>query len=128
MLSAHGTVIAKVSGRQKLLKQGDDIFVNDRIVTGDKSFVVLKFEDGASVTLQQDSTVFIESYRYNASEQDAATLRLESGGLRFLAGAMAKSNPAGYKVRTPVALMVIRGPEFAVTLCGTQICTGEDEN
>jgi len=125
VLSEHGTVTAKASGQYRSLKLGDEFFVNDRIITSDKSFVVLQFEDGASLTLLQDSVVVIESYRYNATEQDAAILRLESGGLRFVAGAMAKSNPAGYKVRTPVALMVIRGPEFAISLCGNQICIGD---
>ena len=125
VISTHGTVTAKVSGQYRPLKSGDEFFINARIITGDKSFVVLQFEDGASLTLLQDSAVVIESYRYNATEQDAAILRLESGGLRFVAGAMAKSNPAGYKVRTPVALMVIRGPEFAISLCGNQICIGD---
>lgn len=126
VFASSGTVTAKISGKQRPLQQGDDIFVNDRIVTGDKSFVVLQFIDGTRVTLLANSAVLIESYHYLATKQDAAIVSLESGGLRIIAGAMAKSNPEGFKVRTPVALMMVRGPEFAVKLCGDQICT-EDE-
>lgn len=124
--NSQGTVTAKISGTKRSLQRGEPVFVNDQIVTADKSFVVLQFADGASVTLLQNSAVLIETYSYLETEQDAAIFRLQSGGLRITAGAMAKSNPAGYQVRTPVALMVVRGPEFAVTLCGDQICT-EDE-
>ena len=126
VLTSRGTVTAYISSEQRPLMQGDQIFVNERIVTEDKSFVVLQFKDGARVSLHSNSAMVIERYLYNATVQDAATLRLEAGGLRVIAGAMAKSNPEGFKVRTPVALMVVRGSEFTVMLCGDQICT-EDE-
>ena len=126
VLTARGTVTVEISDEQRPLKQGDPIFVNDRIVTADKSFVVLQFVDDARVSLLSNSAMVIEKYLYHETGQDVATLSLESGGLRVIAGAMAKSNPGGYKVRTPVALMVVRGSEFAMMLCGDQICT-EDE-
>ncbi len=124
--ASSGTVTAELSRKQRPLQQGDPIFVNDRIVTGDKSFVVLQFVDGARLTILANSAVLIERYRYQEAAQDAAIVSLEAGGLRIIAGAMAKSNPEGFKVRTPVALMVVRGAEFAMKLCGDQICT-EDE-
>ncbi len=40
--------------------------------------------------------------------------------------AMAKTNPENYKVRTPVALMGVRGTEFSIMLCGDEVCA-EDE-
>ena len=126
VLTARGTVTVEISDEQRPLKQGDPIFVNDRIVTADKSFVVLRFVDDARVSLLSNSAMVIEKYLYKETEQDAAILSLEAGGLRISAGAMAESNPGGYKVRTPVALMVVRGSEFAMMLCGDQICT-EDE-
>jgi hypothetical protein len=39
---------------------------------------------------------------------------------------MAKSNPENYKVRTPVALMGVRGTEFSIMLCGDEVCA-EDQ-
>jgi hypothetical protein len=41
---------------------------------------------------------------------------------------MAKTHPENYKVRTPVALMGVRGTEFSVILCGEGVCdeTGEE--
>jgi hypothetical protein len=39
---------------------------------------------------------------------------------------MAKTHPENYKVRTPVALMGVRGTEFSIQLCGDQLCA-EDQ-
>ena len=127
VVASRGTVTAEVGGEQRILKQGDDIFVNDQIITGNKSFAVLQFVDGAKVTVRPNSAMLIEDYVYNGTDQDSATLSLVSGGLRVITGAMAKTNPENYKVRTPVALMGVRGTEFAVMLCGDQICAADEQ-
>ena len=122
VVASRGEVIALSNGGSRLLKQGEFIHVNDEIITSNRSFAVLQFEDGAKVTVRPDSTIIIEQYLYNGDAEDAATLSLVEGGLRVITGAMAKSNPENYKVRTPVALMGVRGTEFSIMLCGDQIC------
>ena len=126
VVASRGEVSALANGDSRELKQGDFIFVNDEILTGDRSFVVLQFTDGAKVTVRPDSTLIIEQYLYAGNSDDEATLNLVSGGLRVITGAMAKSNPENYKVRTPVALMGVRGTEFSIMLYGDQICA-EDQ-
>jgi hypothetical protein len=126
VVASRGEVIAMVDGGSRELKQGDFIYVNDEIMTSNRSFAVLQFVDGAKVTVRPDSTMLVESYLYNGDEDDEATLSLVSGGLRVITGAMAKTNPENYKVRTPVALMGVRGTEFSVMLCGDQVCDEEN--
>ena len=128
VVASRGEVIALSNGGSRELKQGDFIYVNDEIMTTNRSFVVLQFEDGAKVTVRPDSTLIIEQYLYNGDAGDEAELNLVSGGLRVITGAMAKNNPENYKVRTPVALMGVRGTEFSVILCGEGVCdeTGEE--
>ena len=122
VVASRGEVIALSNGGSRELKQGDFIYINDEIITSNRSFAVLQFEDGAKVTVRPDSTLVIEQYVYNGNDDDAATLNLVEGGLRVITGAMAKSNPENYKVRTPVALMGVRGTEFSVVLCGDHVC------
>lgn len=126
VVASRGEVIAMADGGSRELKQGDFIYVSDEIITSNRSFAVLQFEDGAKVTVRPDSTLIIESYLYNGDSNDEATLSLVEGGLRVITGAMAKTNPENYKVRTPVALMGVRGTEFSIMLCGDEICA-EDE-
>jgi hypothetical protein len=122
VVASRGEVIAMSNGGSRELKQGDFVYVKDEIMTTNRSFVVLQFEDGAKVTVRPDSTLIIEQYLYNGDSGDEAELNLVSGGLRVITGAMAKSNPENYKVRTPVALMGVRGTEFSVVLCGENVC------
>jgi hypothetical protein len=122
VVASRGEVIAMSNGGSRELKQGDFVYVKDEIMTTNRSFVVLQFEDGAKVTVRPDSTLIIEQYLYNGDSRDEAELNLVSGGLRVITGAMAKSNPENYKVRTPVALMGVRGTEFSVVLCGENVC------
>ena len=126
VVASRGEVIALSDGGSRELKQGDFIFVEDEIMTSNRSFAVLQFVDGAKVTVRPDSTMIVETYLYNGNSEDAATLSLVSGGLRVITGAMAKSNPENYKVRTPVALMGVRGTEFSVMLCDDNVCEEEE--
>ena len=126
VVASRGEVIALSNGGSRELKQGDFIYVNDEILTSGRSFAVLQFTDGAKVTVRPDSTLIIEQYLYAGTDDDAATLNLVSGGLRVITGAMAKTNPENYKVKTPVALMGVRGTEFSILLCGDELCA-EDE-
>jgi hypothetical protein len=126
VVASRGEVMALSNGGSRELKQGDFIYVSDEILTSARSFAVLQFTDGAKVTVRPDSTLIIEQYLYAGNDSDEATLNLVSGGLRVITGAMAKSNPENYKVRTPVALMGVRGTEFSIMLCGDEVCA-EDE-
>ena len=126
VVASRGEVIAMSNGGSRELKQGDFVYVNDEIMTSNRSFAVLQFTDGAKVTVRPDSTMIIEQYLYAGNDNDEATLNLVSGGLRVITGAMAKTNPENYKVRTPVALMGVRGTEFSIMLCGDEVCA-EDQ-
>jgi len=126
VVASRGEVLAVSQGGSRELKQGDLIYVEDEIMTANRSFAVLQFVDGAKVTVRPDSLMIVETYMYNGNEEDTATLSLVSGGLRVITGAMAKSNPENYKVRTPVALMGVRGTEFSVMLCGDELCAEEE--
>ena len=126
VIASRGTVIALANGDSRELKQGGFVYVNDEILTSARSFAVLQFTDGAKVTVRPDSKLIIETYLYAGNDSDEATLNLVSGGLRIITGAMAKTNPENYKVRTPVALMGVRGTEFSIMLCGDEMCA-EDQ-
>jgi len=126
VVASRGDVIAASKGGSRELKQGDYVYIDDEIMTANRSFAVIQFVDGAKVTVRPDSLMIVETYAYNGTDDDAATLNLVSGGLRVITGAMAKTNPENYKVRTPVALMGVRGTEFSIMLCGDDICDQEE--
>ena len=127
VIASRGEVSALANGESRELKQGGFVYVNDEILTSARSFAVLQFTDGAKVTVRPGSKLIIETYLYAGNDSDEATLNLVSGGLRVITGAMAKTNPENYKVRTPVALMGVRGTEFSIMLCGDEICAEDQQ-
>lgn len=117
LVASRGDVFAELEAARRALAQGDSVEEEERIITGEKSFAVLQFVDGAKVTVRPNSVLDIKEYRYSGGDENAATLSLVQGGLRIITGAMAKSEPESFKVETPVALMGVRGTEFSIVLC-----------
>lgn len=113
-----GIVIAirgTVNTQNSFLNQGDKIHVGDAITTTSNSFAVLQFTDGSKLTVRPSSVVVVDEYSYDTGE-DKAQFSVVEGGLRIVTGAMAKNNPNDYLVKTPVALMGVRGTEFSILL------------
>ena len=104
------------------LGQGKGIYAEDQVTTGEKSFAVLQFVDGAKVTVRPESVLLVKEYAFTGGDEDIATLSLIKGGLRVVTGAMAKSNPEKYKVETPTALMGVRGTDFSLMICEDEAC------
>jgi len=117
LVASRGEVSAETAGESRSLVRGDGVNESDRVITGDKSFAILQFVDGAKVTVRPNTVLDIKQYVFSGTEGNAATLSLVEGGLRVITGAMAKTEPESFKVETPVALMGVRGTEFAVVLC-----------
>ena len=88
------------------------------VMTGEKSYAVLKFEDGQIIALQSNSQFQIQDYRYNPNnaQQSNIFVSLAKGGLRAITGAIAAQNKAAFKLQTPQATIGIRGTDFPVVL------------
>lgn len=102
------------------------------VTTGEKSYAVLKFEDGQIIALQSNSQFQVQDYRYNPSnaQQSNIFVSLAKGGLRAITGAIATQNKAAFKLQTPQATIGIRGTDFPVVLNNgmyTQVLQGAIE-
>lgn len=102
-----------------------DVYEGDSIFTEKRGFVIVQLSDGSKITVRPNSRVEITAYQYDSTDNDSVELSLVSGGLRIVTGALAKTHPDNYMLKTPVALMGVRGTEFSVFLCGENICEVE---
>lgn len=108
----------------QLVGRGTAIKQKDVITTGKKSFAILKLSDGTRLTLRPNSKFSVEEFNPSKTQNASATLRLFKGGLRSVTGFISKYNSNGFKLRTPVATMGIRGTEFDARLCD-EVCEQE---
>ena len=102
----------------------DPIFMGQRlpegseILTGPDSRLVLAFDDGGKMVLDQDTHFRLVSFRYQASApaKDHAVFDLLRGALRVVTGALARRTPQVYAVRTPQVTIGVRGTDFMVAV------------
>ena len=101
----------------RFLGKGMPLFEGDILTTGERSFAVLHMSDGGKITLRPDTVFAIEGYS-EVREKESAIFRLFKGGLRAVSGFISKRNPRrGYRLKTPTAVLGIRGTEFDARLC-----------
>jgi hypothetical protein len=113
--NAH-TVVRTVTGiadeKERELVWRDDIYHNEKIVTGVESATKLIFLDQATLTLGPNSEIVLDRFVYNPNKSKGSfIMTATSGAFRFASGKMAKKS---YKIHTPAATIGIRGTEFTV--------------
>jgi predicted CXXCH cytochrome family protein len=91
---------------------------SDSVVnTGNKSYAVLKFEDGQMAAMQANTAFNIKEHPYNPKTAEKGDIAISNftGGMRFTSGSIGKSNnKEALQLSTPNATIDIRGAELMV--------------
>lgn len=94
---------------------GAPIRAADVIVTGADGSAGVTFSDNSLVSIGPNSVFAIDKYRFDttthAGEFEGS---LRQGRLAAASGKMVKQAPESMKIRTPSAIMGVRGTEFVV--------------
>lgn len=101
----------------RLIAKNEKIQRGEVIKTGPKSFTIVRLKDGTRMTIRPNSSFAVEQFNAKEDSTANALLRLFRGGLRTITGFISKKNPDGYKLRTNLATIGIRGTEFDARLC-----------
>jgi hypothetical protein len=116
---AQGRVSAIAQdGRSRPLAVGLPVFVNEIVDTGPGGQAVLVFADQGRVTVQENTRLLVERFRFDAARPGSGEmlLNLLRGGLRALTGSIARERADAFQLRTSVATVGVRGTGFDV-LC-----------
>jgi hypothetical protein len=116
---ARGAVtLQKADGSDARLAGANDLILQGEVVkTGPRSFAIINLQDDTKMTLRPKTIFAVEEMNAKKDNRASAVLRLFRGGLRTITGFISKFNPSGYRVKTAVATIGIRGTEFDVRLC-----------
>jgi hypothetical protein len=106
-----GQAAAAVAVNQRLMP-------GTAVTTGADAQVILRFDDGQQVVLNQNTEFRIVDFRYDAGDakQDRTVFDLIKGALRMASGAIAGRNRQVVALRTPQMTIGIRGTDFMVAL------------
>jgi hypothetical protein len=87
----------------------------DVIVTGADGAAGITFTDASLVSVGPGSVFAIDKYRFDATTHVGEFEgNLRHGKLAAVSGKMVKQQPESMKIRTPSAIMGVRGTEFVV--------------
>lgn len=112
-------VFSAISPDQKTraLKKADPIYLNDTLTTDPQAKAQIVFTDNALMTFVPGTEFYVKEYKMAPDGKDGSyIMNLLKGGFRTITGLIAKANPEGYKVITPVATIGVRGTDYSVYL------------
>lgn len=110
-----GTVHVERDGKRVPAKIGMGIRQADTLVTGADGSAGITFSDNSLLSTGPNSVLVVDRYDFNSTTHaghfDAS---LKKGTLAVISGKMVKQSPDAMRVRTPAAIMGVRGTEFVV--------------
>ena len=109
----------------RLLGRDSDIYRNDTITTGKKSFTVIRFKDQTKMSLRPNSEIVIDKFNDKEGEEEAE-FNLVKGGLRALTGLVGKRKPQNVRFKTRQASIGIRGTDLVLRYCEKNECELEE--
>ncbi len=110
----------KADGSKKTLSKNSIVEQGDTLITEKRTYARIKFNNNGEITLRPESRFKIEAFSYDQAKpkEDKALFELVKGGLRALSGHVGKrGDPDSYKMKTPPAVIGIRGTLFEVKIC-----------
>jgi hypothetical protein len=87
----------------------------DVVVTGADGSVGITFLDNSLLSAGPNSVLAIDKFAFDTTtHQGSFESSLKQGTLAVVSGKLAKQSPDAMKVRTPAAVLGVRGTEFLV--------------
>ncbi len=117
--TASGQVTIVRDGSNLPAKVGDFLYEKDVIQTGSDGGVGITFTDNTAMSTGPNSEVALDEYRFDSSNFNGSMLTdMRRGTLAMVSGDIARSTPGAMKVKTPTAILGVRGTRFVVQVKG----------
>ena len=107
------------SGERRPAKVGDMLFVKDVIETGSDGGIGITFIDNTVFSAGPSSQIALDEFQFDSNDFRGAMLAdMRQGTLAVVSGDIARSTPGAMKIKTPTAILGVRGTTFAVQVYG----------
>jgi hypothetical protein len=112
--TVKGTVYIERGAGRELALVGTGVQQADTVVTGSDGAVGVTLADDTLLSAGPNSVLVIERFVYEANQPGSLQAALTKGTLAVVSGRIAKQAPDAMRVRTPAAILGVRGTEFVV--------------
>lgn len=108
--------IIQSTGQERPAVKGEHVYMGDTVTTGAGGNVQIRMIDDARLWVRPNSRILIEQYPADAAAaakpQAQTATRLIEGSLRAVTGTIGQNAPERVSLRTPNAVIGIRGTDF----------------
>jgi hypothetical protein len=116
---SKGAVHIERAGGRLPAPVGAKVEAADVVVTGPDGSVGILFADATLLSAGPNSVLAIDKFAFDSTtNQGVFESTLKNGTLAAVSGKIAKQSPDSRKVRTPAAVLGVRGTEFVVRASG----------
>lgn len=113
--TAKGEVTIDREGQAQPGGVGMRLQTSDVVKTGPDASVGISMSDNSLLSLGPNSLLSLDRYEFDSTTQRGAfDTSLRKGSLAVVSGRIAKQSPESMTVRTPFAVLGVRGTEFVV--------------
>src|SRR5262245_40630438 len=107
------------AGQRVSVQVGTGVREGDVLVTGPGAALGITFRDNSLLSLGPATVLAIDRFVFDpTSHQGSFESSLRKGTLSAVSGKIAKQTPDAMKLRTPAAILGVRGTEFVVRTAG----------
>ena len=114
---ARGQVTVERAGAALPASMGMRLQTSDTIRTGDDGSVGITMDDDSLLSAGPNTVLVLDQYAFDATtNQGRLNATVNKGTLAVISGRIAKQSPDAMTVRTPTAVLGVRGTTFAVVV------------
>jgi len=112
---SKGEVQIERDGKRLPAPVGATVQVRDTVKTGPDGSVGITFQDNSLLSAGPNSELVIERFVFDSTTHKGEfDTVLKKGTLAVVSGQIVKQSPEAMRVKTPAAIMGVRGTEFVV--------------
>jgi hypothetical protein len=111
------------SGSGRKLREGDVVYVGERVRAANLGEAVLKTDDAGIVAVRPSTEFVAERFAAEDKPTDSLSVRLFTGSLRVISGWIARTNRSGHNIVTPSATIGIRGTDHEPYVLSEELAT-----
>jgi hypothetical protein len=117
--TATGQVAVPRAGQRLPANVGDKLFEKDVIETGPDGAIGITFVDDTVFSTGPNSKLALNEFQFDSSNFRGSMLAdMRQGTLSVVSGDITRSSPGAMKIKTPTAVLGVRGTTFAVQVNG----------
>ena len=114
-----GQVVIQRSGQRLPANIGDPLFEKDVVETGPDGGIGITFVDNTVFSAGPNSQLALDEFQFDSNNFRGSMLAdMRQGTLAVVSGDITRSSPGAMKIRTPTAVLGVRGTTFAVQVYG----------